>query len=260
MGIKGLPLKLFKNITVFDFCYSHPFFFLFFRFFVDIRLYNKARSAIEPFAFSRFREEKIRQQIEASRPARLKIKSNLPAVNQELALKFLDEDDKNNRKKAGNLLKDDRFTALFNNPDFEVDKNADEYKMLTPVLSRLEKSKVKQLKKKIETTMAFEEENEAAKSSDDDLFSEKDENEEMQSSDDDDRIWEKDLKRNYRQIRKEQKRRPADGEDGDDDDDDDKNNDIGSDDENVPGVNVKHSNSAPALEFKVKNITNKLSR
>lgn len=222
-----------------------------FRYFVDIRLYNKARSAIEPFAFSRFREEKIRQQVEASRPARLKIKSNLPAVNQELALKFIDENE--NRKKTGNLLKDDRFKALFNNPDFEVDKNADEYKMLTPVLSRLERGKVKELKKKVETTqLALEAENEAAKSSDDDLFSEKGEDEEMQSSDDDDRGWEKDLKRNYRQIRKEQKR--SKGSDEDDE----------SDNEDVPiqngNTNKNHSESAPQLEFKVKNITDRLSR
>lgn len=220
---------------------------------MDIRLYNKAYSAIEPFAFSKFREEKIRQQVEASRPARLKIKSNLPAVNQELALKYIDENESNSRKKSANLLKDDRFKALFSNPDFEVDKNADEYKMLTPVLSRLEKNKVKELKKKIEVTMPFEEENEAAKSSDDDLFSEKDESdEEMQSSDDDDRGWQKDLKRNYRQIRKEQKSKGGDGEEGSDEE---------IDNEVEPNHNGNIASApAPKLEFKVKHITDRLSK
>lgn len=225
------------------------FLFLCFRFFIDIRLYNKARSAIEPFAFSRFREEKIRQQIEATRPARLKIKSNLPSVNQELALKYIDENENSNKKKPANLLKDDRFKALFTNPEFQVDKNADEYKMLTPVLSRLDKSKVKELKKKVETKMPYEDD-EPAKSSDDDLFSEKDENEEMESSEDEDRAWEKDLKRNYREIRKEQKSKAKES-DGDTDDDMDSDN----------GNEHQHSTSAaPKLEFKVKNITNKLSR
>lgn len=209
-------------------------------------MYNKARSAIEPFTFSRFREEKIRQQVEASRPARLKIKSNLPAVNQDLALKFMDETD-NKRKKTSNLLTDDRFKALFNNPDFEVDKNADEYKMLTPVLSRLDKNKTKELKKKVETAMAFEDENEEAKSSDDDLFSEKDESNE--SSDDGDRGWQQELKRNYRDNRKNQKLKDKEANQ------DDSEND--SDNADEP---VKHSTAAPNLEFKVKNITNRLNK
>lgn len=208
-------------------------------------MYNKARSAIEPFTFSRFREEKIRQQVEASRPARLKIKSNLPAVNQDLALKCMDETD-NKRKKTSNLLADDRFKALFNNPDFEVDKNADEYKMLTPVLSRLDKNKTKELKKKVETTMAFEDENEAVKSSDDDLFSEKDEGNE--SSDDDDRGWQQELKRNYRANRKNQKLKDAEDEE------------TNQNDSDVDDEPSKHSTAAPNLEFKVKNITNRLSK
>lgn len=233
---------------------------IFFSFFVDIRLYNKARSAIEPFAFEKYRKEKIRQQIEASRPARLKIKSNLPAVNQELALKYIDENENQARKKTSNLLKDDRFKALFTNPEFEVDKNADEYKMLTPVLSRLEKGKVKELKRKVESTsMPFMQEDEQAKSSDDDLFSEKEEDEEMQSSDDDDRAWQKDLKQTYRQIRKDHKAKQlADDENNSDDDEDG--------DESDAEIEQTFNSSKPStagaknLEFKVKNITTKANR
>ena len=35
------------------------------------------------------------------------------------------------------------FQALFENPDFEVDKDADEFRLLNPVLARLDKSKTK---------------------------------------------------------------------------------------------------------------------
>lgn len=226
---------------------------MFSRFFVDIRLYNKARSAIEPFAFEKYRKEKIRQQVEATRPARLKIKSNLPAYNQELALKYMEENENQNRKKTANLLEDDRFKALFSNPDFEVDKNADEYKMLTPVLSRLQKNKVKELKRKVvESSMPFVDADEVAKSSDDDLFSEKDENEEMQSSDEDDvydRTWEKDLKQTYRKIRIEQKSKMFAEEDD--------NGEDGSESFEKPFNSV--SNDKP-IEFKVKNITNKSNK
>lgn len=59
------------------------------------------------------------------------------------------KDDKKKQKKANDLLADNRFKALFENPDFEVDKNADEYRLLNPVLERLDKSKKKQLEKQL---------------------------------------------------------------------------------------------------------------
>lgn len=161
----------------------------------------------------------------------------------------MDETD-NKRKKTSNLLTDDRFKALFNNPDFEVDKNADEYKMLTPVLSRLDKNKTKELKKKVETIMAFDDENEAAKSSDDDLFSEKDESNE--SSDDDDRGWQQELKRNYRANRKNQKLKDAEDEEA--------NHDDSENNSDIADEPATHSTAAPNLEFKIKNITNRLSK
>ena len=55
----------------------------------------------------------------------------LPKVNKDLALKLIDEEQKEKKKKnksGTSLLKDDRFKALFENPDFEVDKNAEEYR------------------------------------------------------------------------------------------------------------------------------------
>lgn len=40
------------------------------------------------------------------------------------------ENEKNQKraKSAGNLLQDNRFQALFQNPDFQVDTNAEEYR------------------------------------------------------------------------------------------------------------------------------------
>lgn len=221
---------------------------------MDIRLYNKAKAVIEPFAFEKYRKEKIRQQIEANRPARLKIKSNLPAVNQELALKYMDENEKR-PSKASNLLQDDRFKDLFKNPEFQVDKSAMEYKMLTPVLSRLERGKVKELKRKVQSRMAFEAE-EQAKSSDDDLFSEKDESEdnEIDSSDDEGKIaMQKDLKRTYREIRKEQKTKQH--EEGEDDD----SYELEQNGDNHKPTSSNGS-SNPKLEFKVKNVTSKTNK
>lgn len=103
-----------------------------------------------------------------------------------------------------NLLDDNRFSAMFENTDFEIDKNAMEYKMLTPVLSRLDKSKVKELKRQAQKAQfdqfAAEEE---VKSSDDDLYSERDES---SDDDNDDRELARDMKKQFKQIKKDTRR------------------------------------------------------
>lgn len=71
----------------------------------------------------------------------------MPNVNQELALKLMENKNAKNKKKqaSSNLLKDERFKALFSNPDFQIDKNSDEFALLNPVISQLNKSKAKKL-------------------------------------------------------------------------------------------------------------------
>lgn len=119
-------------------------------YFIDVRLYRKAKSVTDPFEFETYRKRKIRETIEKDRMNRVQVKK-LPNVNKDLALKLIN-DQMNNKKKRENaktLLEDERFKALFENPDFEVDKNADEYRLLNPVVSRLDKTKAKELKKKL---------------------------------------------------------------------------------------------------------------
>ncbi|CAD6997938.1 unnamed protein product [Ceratitis capitata] len=184
-------------------------------YFMDARLYNKAKSAADPFAFERFRKEKIRKEIESERKSRLQIKSNLPKVNQELALKIMDE--QSNAAKAAktpNLLNDTRFKAMFENPEFAINKGAEEYKLLAPVLNRLEKSKLKDIKKRVEVARVAELHADEAKpheesDNDEDLFgfeksdedSEKSAGEE--SSDDEGmRDFAKEMKKAYKDVRK----------------------------------------------------------
>lgn len=56
--------------------------------------------------------------------------------------------EKKKRKSSSNLLTDERFKQLFTNPDFQVDKTSEEYLLLNPVISQLNKSKAKKLKAK----------------------------------------------------------------------------------------------------------------
>lgn len=174
-------------------------------FFIDIRLYRKAKSVSEPFAFEEYRKRKIREKIEEERVNRVQLQK-LPKVNKDLALKLMDDSMKDKKKKnAGDLLHDDRFKALFENPDFQVDKNAEEYRLLNPVLSRLDKSRKKELKKKLleDKFEAVDDELEgrssSAESSDD-------------SSSDDDGELKQELKKQYRAINKERREREKEEE------------------------------------------------
>ncbi|CAG9797405.1 unnamed protein product [Chironomus riparius] len=180
-------------------------------YFVDIRLYNKAKSASEPKTFDRYRKEKIQKKIEESRPQRLQVKSDVPKVNREIALKFMDTEDSGKKTKTSNLLKDDRFKAMFENPEFEVDKSTEEYRLLKPLLTQLDKSKVKKLEKKYAQNDENGDKDEA--STDDDLFSEKEE----ESSDDEDNSKWKEVKKEHKRIQKEKKRKPKDDVDMEDD-------------------------------------------
>lgn len=72
-------------------------------------------------------------------------------MNQELALKLTDNTSIKNKKKqaSSNLLKDERFKALFSNPEFQIDKNSEEYALLNPVVSQLDKNKAKKLRQQL---------------------------------------------------------------------------------------------------------------
>jgi ribosome biogenesis protein ENP2 len=168
-------------------------------YFMDVRLYKKAKSVANPFEFEEYRKKKIRETIEKDRGNRVQV-HKLPKVNKDLALKLMNDQTKDKKKKesAGSLLQDSRFARLFENPDFEVDKNADEYRLLNPVLSRLDQNKKKELKKKLlaQEFEPVEEELEGKNSSEES-------SDEYEESSDDDHTWTKDVKKQYKIIQRE---------------------------------------------------------
>lgn len=123
-------------------------------YFMDVRLYRKARDVIKPFAFEDYKKKKIREKLDEGAANRVQIEK-LPQVNKELALKLMDEETdksaKSKKKKSSaaagaTILRDERFKALFSNPDFQVDKESEEYSLLNPVVSQLDKSRAKKLR------------------------------------------------------------------------------------------------------------------
>ncbi|XP_017494912.1 PREDICTED: nucleolar protein 10-like, partial [Rhagoletis zephyria] len=113
-------------------------------YFMDMRLYRKARDASQPFAYEEYRKAKIRERLEAERVDRVSVQDRLPKVNRALAERLLLDEEANatskkskSKKFVPNPLKDERFATIFTNPDFQVDELSEEFRLLNPVLSRM---------------------------------------------------------------------------------------------------------------------------
>ena len=76
---------------------------------------------MEPFAYEEYRKNKIREKLE-ERATRIQRKK-LPKVNTQLAEKLLEGEGK--RANLTNPLGDDRFAAMFTNPDFTIDQDSE---------------------------------------------------------------------------------------------------------------------------------------
>ncbi|XP_004539949.1 nucleolar protein 10 [Maylandia zebra] len=122
-------------------------------FFMDIRLYHKVKGMVNPFAYEEYRKDKIRQKIEEARTQRVQVKK-LPKVNKELALKLMEEGDDEaevvSRKKKGkalpSILGDDRFKVMFENSDYQVDEQSEEFRLLNPIVSKVGQKRKKKLR------------------------------------------------------------------------------------------------------------------
>jgi len=100
-------------------------------FFVDIRLYEKAKAISNPFEYEDYRKKALQERLEKARGSRISIqKRKLPNVNKVVAQKLLEE--KGTEASEDNPLGDDRFGAMFRDPKFQVDENSEEYKLMYP--------------------------------------------------------------------------------------------------------------------------------
>ncbi|MCO5549232.1 hypothetical protein L7F22_002699 [Adiantum nelumboides] len=122
-------------------------------FFIDHRLFNKAKSLVDPFAYETYRQQRIKEKLDAERATRITIKRKLPKVNKELAARLLadagdyaeSESDKETgmkrkKSKKSSLLEDERFKAMFTDKAFEVDEESQEYKLLHPNVKKIKSS------------------------------------------------------------------------------------------------------------------------
>uniref|UniRef100_A0A803KXH6 Nucleolar protein 10 n=1 Tax=Chenopodium quinoa TaxID=63459 RepID=A0A803KXH6_CHEQI len=114
-------------------------------YFIDYRLYKKAKSITDPFAYDAYIEKRKKEKLEAMHRGRITIKRKLPKVNKRLVHTLLQDEEaaendadkkKSSKKKKGlniDILNDDRFAEMFENPEFEIDENSQEYMALHPI-------------------------------------------------------------------------------------------------------------------------------
>ncbi|KAL2895876.1 Nucleolar protein 10 [Bienertia sinuspersici] len=119
-------------------------------YFVDYRLYKKAKAIADPFAYDAYIEQRKKEKLEKMHAERITIKRRLPKVNRRLAGTLLEDEEAENEKKdstdadtkkttkkkkglSSNILKDERFADMFNNPDYEIDEKSEEYLALHPI-------------------------------------------------------------------------------------------------------------------------------
>ena len=134
-------------------------------FFMDNRLYGKAKSVSNPFSYEDYKNKKIAETMEKERQSRIapKKKLKMPKVNAAFAAKLAsgekmasfktgDADaDADNEDLEGTpgikneLMRDDRFGALFKDEDFEIDERSEHYKLLHPNAANVDARRKREL-------------------------------------------------------------------------------------------------------------------
>ena len=112
-------------------------------YFMDIGLYNRVRAIANPFEYDEYRKKKVREKLEAKRASRIAPKPKRRAardvqVNANLAARLKEKLEKEGSSKSKNkksnqaaktMLEDNRFGQLFNNPDFQIDEGAEDFRL-----------------------------------------------------------------------------------------------------------------------------------
>ncbi|KAG4093965.1 WD40 repeat-like protein [Neocallimastix lanati (nom. inval.)] len=112
-------------------------------YFVDLRLYQKAKSIANPFEYEEYRRRRVQEKIEKERASRISVSKRLPKVNKAFASQLIKDNASNDKKKikrdnatVDNPLGDSRFSSIFEDPEFAIDESTDVYRMLHPTESK----------------------------------------------------------------------------------------------------------------------------
>jgi ribosome biogenesis protein ENP2 len=113
---------------------------------MDLRLYNRVKTASEPHAYEKYVQNQVTSKIDAKRANRITVSKRLPGVNKDLAQLLLNQpkqkrelqdfDGDGQADKAqgmiSNPLGDDRFGDMFTRPEYQIDTESFEFQRLNP--------------------------------------------------------------------------------------------------------------------------------
>ena len=183
-------------------------------YFVDLRLYTKARAIANPFAYAEYRDRLVREKLDKERESRIRQSKNAvvskadrklqaavsdATVNKELAEKVkmrrekeearrlrkaayrsgaVGEDDVASQSDSENdavdtndaadtVLTDKRFSALFQDPEFQVDQESAEFAMLNPSTAAQRAQKNAKDRQAISASLPGDEDSNASDNDDD---------------------------------------------------------------------------------------------
>lgn len=103
-------------------------------FFISTELFDRVNLIANPNSYRDEREREIRKRVERERESRIRttgaVSNTKVRVNKDLAEKI---GKKSGSAVAESVVNDDRFKEMFENPEFQIDTEAHDYKQLNPV-------------------------------------------------------------------------------------------------------------------------------
>lgn len=107
-------------------------------FFIDFRLYEKAKLIANPFEYAEHRQKQIASKIEKERESRIR-SSKKTKINNTLASRLQKTEDRARAKGEEietSVVEDNRFKDAFNDEDFKIDEKSHEFNILNPTRSK----------------------------------------------------------------------------------------------------------------------------
>ncbi|KAG0672812.1 Small ribosomal subunit biogenesis [Pichia californica] len=107
-------------------------------YFIDNELYDKVNLIANPNSIQEEREREIRKRIEKERESRIRSTGALTNTKIKVNKDYVGHlQDKLGSETAENVVNDDRFKEMFEDPRFQIDTESHDYKQLNPVASSL---------------------------------------------------------------------------------------------------------------------------
>eukprot|EP00494_Astrolonche_serrata_P012047 UN12146 len=102
-------------------------------FFIHNRLYQHVKTISTTDTYEQMISNRTQKAKKRKRDDRISVIRKLPKFNKDYALALLKRDGKQKKKdaNAGGILQDSRFSALFEDEDFAIDKDSTDYMRVT---------------------------------------------------------------------------------------------------------------------------------